>query len=132
MAYLSISITVMKKNIVIIILFFTCCAASAQTTGQHGTDIPIRICNPSRSQMISQPPLWVIISQNKIIYKGNEAVKELNPNDIEAINVLKDSTAIIKYGKAALYGVIEVHLKNGTTLDTGKLNTDRGKLIKNR
>lgn len=59
------------------------------------------------------------------------ALNQLNPDDIEAINVLKDSAAVVKYGKIALYGVIEVHLKNGVKLDTSKLKADTIRLFKN-
>ena len=123
----------MKKGIAIIILLFTCGVALAQTVGQPGNNVTVRICTPSRAGMINQPPLWVIFFHDKtIVYKNNVAIDKLNPDDIEAINVLKDSAAVVKYGKTALYGVIEVRLKNGAKLDTSKLNIDTSKVIKNR
>lgn len=112
-------------------LLFTCSIALAQTAGQPGNNVTIRICAPSRAGMINRPPLWVIFLHDKTIYKSNVALDQLNPNDIEAINVLKDSTAVVKYGKTALYGVIEVHLKNGVKLDTTKLKTDTTIRIRN-
>jgi len=121
----------MKRGITIIILLFTCGAAVAQTPGQPGSNIPIRICNPSREQLMTQKPYWVIFLNNKPVYKGSADPKALNPNDIEAINVLKDSTAVIKYGKVAQYGVIEVRLKDGAKLDTNKLKADTIRLFKN-
>jgi hypothetical protein len=122
----------MKRSIAIIVLLFTCSIALAQTAGQPGNNVTVRICTPSRAGMINQPPLWVIFLHDKaIIYKNNVALDQLNPDDIEAINVLKDSAAVVKYGKTALYGVIEVHLKNGAKLDTSKLKADTIRLFKN-
>ncbi|OCX51718.1 hypothetical protein BEL04_17025 [Mucilaginibacter sp. PPCGB 2223] len=121
----------MKRSIAIIILLFVCGIVAAQTTWQPGNNVTIRICTPGRAQMMSKPPLWVIFLQDKMIYKGDADAKALNPNDIEAINVLKDSSAIIKYGKVAQYGVIELRLKSGTKLDTTQLKPAGTRLFKN-
>jgi len=53
----------------------------------------------------------VIIDGEK---KNGAALKELEPNNIEKINVLKGEAAIEKYGKEADYGAIEVTTKKET------------------
>ncbi len=61
-------------------------------------------------------------SQNKIskvkpliILEGKEVdenlIKDINPNDVESINVIKDKNAIDKYGDKGKNGVIEIYLK---------------------
>lgn len=57
----------------------------------------------------SQQPLIVI--NGKV--KPNTNLEKVNPNDIEAINVLKGEKAIEKYGSQAENGVIEVTMKEG-------------------
>ena len=52
-------------------------------------------------------PLYVIDGKE---VKKNE-MKDLDPNDIESINVLKGEAAIKKYGKKAKNGVIEITTK---------------------
>ena len=38
-------------------------------------------------------------------------IKNIKPNNIERINVLKDKKAIDKYGDKAKNGVVEIYLK---------------------
>ncbi|WP_165835904.1 M56 family metallopeptidase [Marinifilum breve] len=40
-----------------------------------------------------------------------KAINKLSPDDIESITVLKDKTALEKYGRKAKNGVVEIHLK---------------------
>lgn len=42
---------------------------------------------------------------------GNSALKEIDPNTIKSVNVIKDESAISKYGEKAKNGVIEITLK---------------------
>lgn len=42
---------------------------------------------------------------------AEEAMKDLNPNEIVSINVIKDKNAIDKYGEKGKNGVIEIFLK---------------------
>ena len=53
------------------------------------------------------------------IVDGKEApadtLKTLNPNDIESITVLKDQSAVAKYGEKGKNGVILITLKNKRT-----------------
>lgn len=50
-----------------------------------------------------------------IVLEGKEvdedAIKDLKPDDIESINVIKDQNAINKYGEKGRNGVIEIFLK---------------------
>ena len=50
-----------------------------------------------------------------IILEGKEvseyAIKDLQPEDVESVNLLKDKNAIIKYGEKGMFGVIEIFLK---------------------
>lgn len=55
--------------------------------------------------------------------QGKKAMKDLNPNSIQAINVLKDQTAIEKYGESAKDGVIEVFTK---TMNPNTANSFKG------
>ena len=56
-------------------------------------------------------------SFNKVIFfvdgirKDTNVLHDLNPSEIESINVLKDSSAIVKYGEEAKNGVVEIITK---------------------
>ncbi len=52
-------------------------------------------------------PLYLI--DGKIVDKT--VAEELNPNEIESINVLKGEKSIEKYGEAGKNGAVEIHLK---------------------
>ncbi|MGK0291614.1 MAG: bla regulator protein BlaR1, partial [bacterium] len=52
-------------------------------------------------------PLYVV--DGKILSDQN--IKQLDKNDIESINVIKDALAIEKYGEEAKHGVIEISTK---------------------
>lgn len=45
------------------------------------------------------------------ISSNSEALKEINPNEIESVNILRGEVAIKKYGKEAQRGVIEIITK---------------------
>ena len=53
-------------------------------------------------------PLIVVYSK---ISSNSEALKEINPNEIESVNILRGEVAIKKYGKEAQRGVIEIITK---------------------
>jgi TonB family protein len=64
------------------------------------------------------PPLLVIdgeISKMKI--------EDMDPNSIESISVLKDETAVDKYGDKGKDGVLEITLKKGTATSSGTNST---------
>ncbi|MRT92756.1 M56 family metallopeptidase [Ancylomarina sp. 16SWW S1-10-2] len=54
------------------------------------------------------PPLYII---DGVEYKGDKSMKDIDPNDIESMNVLKGKTGIDKYGKKAKNGVLEITTK---------------------
>ncbi len=108
-----------KTGTLSIALWFICGIATAQTPpGQPaGKDAIIRICTPSRGQLIGHDPLIVVFADDKMVFKSNKAtdstIAKVKPSDIKAINVLKDSAAVKHYGAMAQYGVIEIYLKPG-------------------
>ncbi|GAB3170292.1 M56 family metallopeptidase [Telluribacter humicola] len=52
-----------------------------------------------------EPPLYVL---NGVILESFEDVQAINPNDIDAMNILKDKHATDKYGERGKDGVIEI------------------------
>jgi len=68
----------------------------------------IKICTPSRHNLLKPGPIYAIYSHNKIIALGDSLHATLDPKMIKSIYVLKDSAAIKAYGKMAKNGVIEV------------------------
>ncbi|WP_293785549.1 TonB-dependent receptor [uncultured Pedobacter sp.] len=78
----------------------------------------------------STEPLF-IIDGNKQYIRGTASLSEISPDHIKTINILKDSTAIAKYGTDGIAGVIEVETENTNTgsnlfknkaIDTAGLN----------
>ena len=84
----------------------------------------------------SNTPLFVIDgipaitgSYGQVSMSGQEisALSDLNPNDIETINVLKDASATAIYGSRASNGVILITTKKGSYQSTSvTLNTNYG------
>lgn len=54
------------------------------------------------------PPLYIV---DGVEYKGDKSMKDIDPNNIESMTVLKDKSAIEKYGRKAKYGVVEITTK---------------------
>ncbi len=104
-------------------------AAGVQVSAQSGTPgggISIRIRGNS-SLSAGNQPLWVvdgfpILTGNyQTIGAGGQglnALSELNPNDIESIEVLKDAAATALYGSRANNGVVLVTTKKGRNQPT--------------
>ena len=69
----------------------------------------------------NDPNIKFIIAKNEeikplIVVDGKissnlKALKEINPNEIESVNILKGEAGIKKYGKEAKKGVIEIIIK---------------------
>ncbi len=120
----------MKTGTLSIALWLICGIAAAQTPppaqGAPGKSVIVHICTPSRAQMMGHDPLIVVFANDKVVFKSNKAadspISKVKPNDIKAINVLKDSSAVKRYGTMAQYGVVEIYLKPGAGLDTTKVN----------
>ena len=79
----------------------------SQTTGA-GQDPSISM-RGTRSISGSQQPLIVL---DGIIYRGS--LNDISPNDIEAIDILKDASSAAIYGSEAANGVIIVTTKTGS------------------
>jgi len=62
-----------------------------------------------RSNFSSEDPLIIIDGQEVI---NRNIIDSLNPEEIESVDVLKDSAAYIKYGDKGKNGVIEIITKN--------------------
>lgn len=52
-------------------------------------------------------PLYIVNGKETT----EEMIRDLNPDDVDSITVLKDKTAVEKYGEKAKGGVIEIYLK---------------------
>ena len=75
------------------------------TTAKGGGDMEIRGDNTLKA---SSNPLIVL---DGVIYQG--ALEDINPNDIESIDVLKDASSAAVYGSRSANGVILVTTKKG-------------------
>ena len=82
-----------------------------KTSGEIGEDVNI-LLRGSRSIYGDNKPLFIIDG-----LPGNYS--DLNPNDIESIDVLKDASSTAIYGSAGANGVVIITTKRG---QTGKVN----------
>jgi hypothetical protein len=124
----------MKFILPLIALLFISGLALAQkelkplvNSGTPGQDMVIRICAPSKGQLL-HPPLYLIYSHNRLIFKsdtsGNTApLNALNPRQFKSIHVLKDSLSLSKYGGMAKNGIIEIYLDDEKFPDAYKAFT---------
>ncbi|HET8735459.1 MAG TPA: SusC/RagA family TonB-linked outer membrane protein, partial [Pricia sp.] len=78
--------------------------------GRPGENSTVRI-RGRRSISASNDPLYVIDGIPQI--SGNASVSDINPQDIESINVLKDAAATAIYGSRGANGVILITTKRG-------------------
>lgn len=78
--------------------------------GRPGSDASIQI-RGRNSISASNNPLIVL---DGIIYAGGR-LSDINPNDIESIDILKDASSSAIYGSQAANGVILITTKKGTT-----------------
>ena len=84
--------------------------------GAPGAGTVIRIRGGNSIEGNNQP-LWVI---DGIIVGQNYNLNNLNPNDIESIEVLKDASSVAIYGSRGANGVVLVTTKMGTKVTGGK------------
>ena len=96
--------------------------------GDVGTPARIRIRGVN-SVSQSQSPLIVVdgvpfISGNIAAATNSNALGDINPNDIENIEVLKDGSATAIFGSRAANGVIMITTKKGTKGGAMKVNYD--------
>ncbi len=83
--------------------------------GRPGENSTVRI-RGRRSITASNDPLYVIDGIPQI--SGSSAVADINPQDIESMNVLKDAAATAIYGSRGSNGVILITTKRGRAGDT--------------
>jgi len=96
--------------------------------GDAGTPARIRI-RGINSVTGNQSPLIVVdgvpfISGNLAAATNSNALGDINPNDIENIEVLKDGSATAIYGSRAANGVILITTKKGEKTGKMKINYD--------
>jgi TonB-dependent starch-binding outer membrane protein SusC len=99
----------------------------SQNSGTPGGGVTVRI-RGSSSIGAGNDPLYVIdgvpMTQgdqsplNVGATQGTDAINDLNPNEIESIEVLKDASAAAIYGSRASNGVILITTKRGTAQRT--------------
>ena len=104
-----------------------------QNSGRLGEAFTIRIRGAS-SVSASNQPLYVIdgmpVTSQTQTSAGNHPTNplaDINPNDIESVQVLKDASAAAIYGSRASNGVVLITTKRGSTGDTRfNLNVSTG------
>ncbi len=87
---------------------------------------PIIISNISKSNPAQ--PLFVV--NEKVLGISEDLINKLQPEDIESITVLKDVSAIKKYGQDGKDGVIEIYLKGYKPKKQNRKNRKKGKAEK--
>ncbi|WP_316798927.1 TonB-dependent receptor [Pedobacter frigidisoli] len=108
----------MKKIITLSLMLGTVLYGFAQKADST-TNTTIRLRGTAAG--IEPQPL-IVIDGNKQYFRGTGSLSEIDPNAIESINILKDSTALMKYGSEGFGGVIEVKTKGTYIIPKGKGN----------
>lgn len=94
-------------------------AGFAQKTDSIRTP-KITLCGAST---LGTEPLIVIDGNKQYIIRGTASLSDVDPNNIEAVSILKDSLATARYGADGFAGVIEVKTKNGSLSNNHELKT---------
>lgn len=87
-----------------------------QVSGEPGAATSIRIRGGNSIQGNNEP-LWVI---DGVIVGQNFDLNNINTNDIQSLDILKDATAVSIYGTRGANGVILVTTKSGKGIEAGK------------
>lgn len=107
------------KNILFIAFLMLSVSAFSQTPDtKPSIKITIPPTQDTPVRATHQPLLvvdGVIISNLKDDIAFQNKLKEINPNDIQSIDVLKDEKAVEKYGEQGLHGVIIVTMKKAVS-----------------
>ncbi len=103
-----------------------------QSSGMPGASSSIQIRGAS-SLILNNQPLYVVdgmpIESGQVFSTGTGGADasnrslDLNPDDIESINVLKGPTAAALYGMRASNGVVVITTKSGKAAEDGKAKT---------
>ncbi|HYK43955.1 MAG TPA: SusC/RagA family TonB-linked outer membrane protein, partial [Parafilimonas sp.] len=106
-------------------------------SGKLGQGIKIRIRGTSSISASSQP-LYVIdglpitsTSQSDVNNDATNPLIDINPNDIESVEVLKDASASAIYGSRAANGVVLITTKKGRNNQKTTLQLDANTSISN-
>nr|WP_294899749.1 hypothetical protein [uncultured Pedobacter sp.] len=113
------------KKLILFILLYCCAVGYAQeknTNADLKDKIPgvintqnssnVRICVPSRANMVKTTPLYIIkYGRKEYRCKNSGFLNIVSPNMIATINILKDSVAIKNYGDEAKNGIIIIGIK---------------------
>ena len=110
-----------KEKTIEIYLKSKSAAWTPSAESKNGSDLPLSIADPNAKirqdsgQKIE--PLVVVFD-----HTGNRLpiipdISELNPDDVDRLNVLKGEAALEKYGDAATHGVVEIYLKQNQNFD---------------
>ncbi|MFD2284762.1 TonB-dependent receptor plug domain-containing protein [Pedobacter petrophilus] len=114
----------MKKMLLMALTLALAFQSKAQITDSVKTSPLIIQRTPNQKAM---EPL-IVIDGNKQYLRGLDAASGISPQNIESVNVLKDSSATKKYGTEGLNGVIEIKTKNvpvgiyNKEIDSNRLN----------
>ena len=86
------------------------------TNDRSGGSVTIRGTSSLKNQ---KPPLFVIDGS---IFSGD--ISNMNPQDVDAISVLKDAASTTAYGAQGAFGVILITTKNGAGPHTNAVVSD--------
>ena len=93
-----------------------------QVSGAPGAGTAIRV-RGGNSITGSNEPLWVI---DGIIVGTNFNLNNINANDVQSIEILKDASSIAIYGSRGANGVVLVTTKSGARVAAGKPQVNVG------
>lgn len=84
-----------------------------ETDTKGNTSMMVRGKNNLRATSTDKSSLEPLIVLDGVIYSGQ--MTDINPNDIEQIDVLKDASSTAVYGAKAANGVVLITTKKGTS-----------------
>jgi len=85
-------------------------SVTTNSGGPPGSDVPVRICVPSRASSIANAPLYIIKSHHQEVKSSATKLYNIDTKWIKSIDVSKDSIVLAKYGGQAKNGVFIITL----------------------
>lgn len=76
---------------------------------------------PEEGQMLSPPPAMLLVLDGTMLSQETYNIDEINPNDVQSIEVLKGASAAI-YGINGMGGVLVISLKRGRDHSSASVN----------
>jgi hypothetical protein len=100
----------MKTTLSLVLFLLSYGVASAQVKTEAN-----KALQQKHLKATANNPLYVIFANEKEIFRSSDTstLHTIIPQDIESVNVLKNNTATQKYGNKAIYGVVEIFMKDG-------------------